>query len=592
MRISLAMILLCVMMIAMLSLISLMQLKESVEKERNASIVSTTIQTGLSFSYISDDIEHYLFDIIRSEGIASVMAFPTSTGSRALQITHFLQSITDSTYYVQSAYLINEEDGNIFTYSGADALISPSEFEKKYQEGLFDTPKDTQWFQDDQGYLYVSRAIYRMYPYKRIGCLIVQINQESMFAMTGIHGISEGTLCIFDADHNMVIEWGSEAENRELLLTAYSAGIQNMDAMDSVRYGGEEYNLYIHSQGATGWHVMFLISQKEKLASYYKMNSSITAISIVLIAMSLVLSYVISYSLTKKTSRMMRQIQHIGENHPEERISIGGKDEIAELAGSFNEMLDKIEDMYQQILNQQIERDNVRYELLDLQFRSIQAQIAPHFISNILGALNSYAAAGETDKVEQLVVHASRYIRRNMDSIDKKMSTVDEEFRTIDEYIALYQNVFGEPQVYKKRFVDEECRTMMMPSLLLQPLVENALKYFRNDDNAEQTQIYLTAQHTKDRLLLCVEDSSGALPQDVLDAVGQMMAKGTDFSNRLGFGLSGIIRRLAILYPDQYTFQVFSLPKNHKRIEICIPAVTDEEYYETEVQNDRNSNQK
>lgn len=83
-----------------------------------------------------------------------------------------------------------------------------------------------------------------------------------------------------------------------------------------------------------------------------------------------------------------------------------------------------------------------------------------------------------------------------------------EEFRTIDEYIALYQDVFGEPRA-NKNVSDEECRTIMMPSLLLQPLVENAIKYYRNNGNAEQTRILLIAKHMEDKLILSVEDSIG-----------------------------------------------------------------------------------
>ena len=64
-RISIALILLCIIMISMLSGIAMIQLKENVEQERNASSANLAIQTALSFSYISDDIEHYLFNISR-----------------------------------------------------------------------------------------------------------------------------------------------------------------------------------------------------------------------------------------------------------------------------------------------------------------------------------------------------------------------------------------------------------------------------------------------------------------------------------------------------------------------------------------------
>ena len=107
-QISIALVLLCIIMIAMLSGITMMQLKGSVEQERDDSIARLTKQTTLSFSYISDDLEHYLFNISRSEGVASILTMSEDRKTRLLQINRFLQSITDSTYYIQSAYVLDE----------------------------------------------------------------------------------------------------------------------------------------------------------------------------------------------------------------------------------------------------------------------------------------------------------------------------------------------------------------------------------------------------------------------------------------------------------------------------------------------------
>ena len=79
-----------------------------------------------------------------------------------------------------------------------------------------------------------------------------------------------------------------------------------------------------------------------------------------------------------------------------------------------------------------------------------------------------------------------------------------------------------------------------------------------------------------------MEDNSGALPQDVLDALQQITREGIDTSKRLGFGLSGIIRRLQIMFPNQFTFHVYPLQGHCKRIEISIPAITQEEYEKTD----------
>ena len=133
-QISIALVLLCIIMIAMLSGITMMQLKGSVEQERDDSIARLTKQTTLSFSYISDDLEHYLFNISRSEGVASILTMSEDRKTRLLQINRFLQSITDSTYYIQSAYVLDEENGDFYGYAGAGACANVEEVEDRYEE--------------------------------------------------------------------------------------------------------------------------------------------------------------------------------------------------------------------------------------------------------------------------------------------------------------------------------------------------------------------------------------------------------------------------------------------------------------------------
>lgn len=579
-RVALALIGLCIAMILLESSITMIQLKDNIEEERNCTNAKISKQIGMSFSYISDDIEHYLFSISRSEGVANVIALPVDSNSRWLQINRFLQSITDSTDYISSAYIIEEDNETIWGYSGVDSEQSFESFESKFLSGTFNSVKDTQWFCDEDGNIFVRRAIYLLYPYRKVASVIVSIDQQSLCSMVGLDNETNGSVCIFDATHNLILDGSVKNISRELIYKAYEAAIQVPETVVSIEYGHEVYDVYVHSQDNDNWNILHLIEKHKKLESYYEMNSSVWTIGIALCIVGIFCASIVSRSLTKRISNLTYQVQRIGDGHPEKRIQIRGKDEISELADNFNDMLDKIEDMYQQVVDQSLEKEKVRYELLDLRFRSVQAQIAPHFISNLLGALNSYAVVGEIDKVEQLVVHASRFIRKNLETCDTKMRTVEDEFRTIDEYIALYQSVFGQPNEYQKVFLDEECRTMMMPSLLLQPLVENALKYYRDDNNSEQTRIWLTARHNDGNLILSVEDTSGELPQDVLDAIDQIVLTGVDRKKRLGFGLTSIIRRLKIMYQDEFSFLVFTTDKHSKRIDITIPAVKADDYEE------------
>lgn len=569
---SIAIIILCLTMILLTNYITTSRLRDDIEQEHNETIERTTGQTGISFSYISDNIEQYLFSMCKSEGVANTLLYSANAYSRNLLINSFLKSITESTEYITAAYLIDESNGEVYDYIRSSAYSKRSDFMEKYNEGLFDSAGDIKWFSDEQGNIYLRRAFYNFYPYKRVGSVIIDVARNKLMSMAGFNEAETGFYCIFDSHDDLVINGCSNVDQTELICMAYDECIKAPNTLASLEYDAEIYNCYVYTREDLGWNVLYIIAYQDKMAAYYATKSSIWMVGLCLCVGSVLLSFLLSMSLTRRISYMTRQLKRIGDGTKKERLVISGKDEIHDLAESFNQMLDKLTEAYQSVIDHQIQEDKVRYELLDLQVRSVQARIAPHFISNLLSALSAYAAIGETDRVEQLAVHASRYLRQNIESYDRFFSTVEEEFHTIDDYVYLYQSVFGQPKQYTKAFETEDVKSVMMPCLLLQPLVENSLKYYRSEDGLDETQIGLMARMVEGKLQLVLEDTSGPVPQDVLDAIEGLRNHGVDSAQRLGFGLSGIVKRLNYMYNGDFEFQIYNSPNRHKRIVITIPA--------------------
>ena len=575
-RVSIIMILLCLVMILLESGITMIQLKGNMEREHDEVIKKTSLQTVLSFSYISDDIELFLFNMCRSEGVASTLTYTDTAYSKKVQITGFLRSITDSIEYIDSAYLLDERNGDLYCYP--DAGAGSDAFLESYEDGVFETSRDVKWHCTPSGKIYLQRALYNIYPYQRIGSVVVELNWESLLSMLGIESGKSEFFCIFDAENALILNGCDDPEKLDLIWTAYQQCRISSDNMASVGYADHCFDCYVLEQENLGWTTLYVIDRHVKMAAYYGMNTSIWAIGSVLAAVGICAAFLLSWSVTRRITTLMHWVQKIGSGELKSRIALPGRDEIAELAESFNQMLDKIEEIYQHLMEKQIREEKMQYELLDLQLRSVQARIAPHFISNLLAALNSYAAIGETEKVERLVVHASRYFRKNIEGCERKLSTVEEEFRTIDEYILLYQSIFGCPSEFSKIFLDESAKRMLMPSLFLQPLVENSLKYYRSEGSASETSIALSAGVMDGKLQITVKDASGKLPQDVQQAILEFIEKGADSAHRLGFGLAGTLKRLKIMYQDTFTFQIINEGGNKKRIVITIPAITVQEY--------------
>ena len=96
----------CVLVILLFGGITMVQLKGNIERDSDQLNAKISNQTLISFSYISDDIERYLFNMCRSENITSAMMSSSGGYSSSIVITRFLYSLTESTDYVAGADIL------------------------------------------------------------------------------------------------------------------------------------------------------------------------------------------------------------------------------------------------------------------------------------------------------------------------------------------------------------------------------------------------------------------------------------------------------------------------------------------------------
>lgn len=169
---------------------------------------------------------------------------------------------------------------------------------------------------------------------------------------------------------------------------------------------------------------------------------------------------------------------------------------------------------------------------LDAQNRMLLHQINPHFMFNSLNALSSLILQKETVRAEGMVLALSAFLRRSIDTNLPDRNPLGYELDEQRRYLGIDQIRFGE----RLRFADRapaELRGAMVPSLILQPLVENAVKHgvSRTDD---EVTIEVCAERDGDHLVIEVRDDARVDGRAALP--------------RLGVGLSNVRGRLQALY--------------------------------------------
>jgi two-component sensor histidine kinase len=171
--------------------------------------------------------------------------------------------------------------------------------------------------------------------------------------------------------------------------------------------------------------------------------------------------------------------------------------------------------------------------MIDAQNRMLRYQINPHFLFNTLNALSTLILQRDNARAEAMVVALSHFLRRSLEKDPVAKVTLAEEIDATREYLALEQLRFGDRL---ELHIDAPPAALeaLTPSLILQPLVENALKYGVSASSKRVT-IELKGQIRRDRLVLSVRD----------DGPGQANGQPT-----LGVGLQNVRRRLESIYGE------------------------------------------
>jgi signal transduction histidine kinase len=197
----------------------------------------------------------------------------------------------------------------------------------------------------------------------------------------------------------------------------------------------------------------------------------------------------------------------------------------------------------------------------EAQMKMLRYQLNPHFLFNTLNAISTLILDRQNDVANQCVTKLSAFLRHTLDQDPMKKVTLRQELDALDLYLKIEQLRFG-ARLRLDWQVDEAALGALVPSLLLQPLIENALKYAIAPSERGGT-LTVGGRVIGGRLLLHVADDGPGLPDGV-------SLEGADLRGR-GVGLRNTRERLQVLYGDRTRFGAVNT-RPGLRIDIEMPA--------------------
>ena len=199
------------------------------------------------------------------------------------------------------------------------------------------------------------------------------------------------------------------------------------------------------------------------------------------------------------------------------------------------------------------------------QLQLLRYQLNPHFLFNTLNAVSSLITAARGDDANSMLLKLSTFLRFALERDDMTLTTLREELMAIELYLDIEKVRFSDRLTVSFE-VSPDAYRCSVPSLLLQPIVENAIKY-AIAQSEEGGRIRIGARCGEGRLWLEIDDTG---PDNPPEEKNQDMTS-EDVSG-VGIGLQNIRDRLATLYGEQCSVTHEPSPLGGRRVSIAIPA--------------------
>ncbi|WP_368503743.1 LytS/YhcK type 5TM receptor domain-containing protein [Alkalihalophilus sp. As8PL] len=198
------------------------------------------------------------------------------------------------------------------------------------------------------------------------------------------------------------------------------------------------------------------------------------------------------------------------------------------------------------------------------EINALQAQVNPHFLFNALNTIVSLIRT-DPDKARKLLISLSRFFRQNLTGLQAREATIEEELNHVKAYLQIEQARFSD-RLHIQYEIDDEVLGFLVPTMTLQPIVENAMKHGLKD-KIGRCEITIKIKKNDGQVCMSVEDNGVGI-SNVRQS--ELLEEPVQSKTGTGIGLFNLNKRLEMMYQDQFNIKIDSEEERGTVFTICL----------------------
>jgi len=351
-------------------------------------------------------------------------------------------------------------------------------------------------------------------------------------------------------------------QNGDILekLDQYISGNNSQETM--IRLLDDRYQLCVKHMEDTGWNLVSLMPRSTMLKS---INNTIKFIvffgTMLVIVVCLALNSILT-QVIKPITLLKNKMDVAETSNLKVRAEVISQDEVGMLSQSYNNMMDRIENLMDQVVKEQ--ESKRKFEL-----EALQAQINPHFLYNTLDSI-IWMAESKDNKVVQMTEALAKLFRIALNK-GNEFITLENEIEHVRNYLII------QSMRYRNKFdyeitVDEAVKKCCTIKLIIQPIVENSI-YHGIKWKKTKGNIKIKACKNDSKVWIEVIDDGAGMSPEVCRTILQADVKREDITGS-GVGVRNVSARIKLYFGEAYGLQFESWEGKGTKVTICIPDLS------------------
>ncbi len=407
--------------------------------------------------------------------------------------------------------------------------------------------------------LVLCRAIFNQSQSTLLGYLTIGISQETVEELCrSVLESDEDGILLLDKNGNEIISYGYVDE-------AVRQYLQEENLAASANYYGRKGKWAICTGPSSdgGWTVCKIMPRK----GFWSLLDEVVYIPLLILVSMAIASWPVVEAFSKQISKPLQTVcdamVQFRQGDFEQQVAIQTKDEVGQVAACFNQMVTDIRELinknYIMVLK---ERES--------ELAILQAQINPHFLYNALDSIY-WQATGEGDEATAESIYELAQLLRLVLGQGKRLVTVEMEIELLHRYLEIQKLRFQKQMEYR---IDAkpEVLHVMIPKLILEPFVENAVIHGMQSNHKADFMVTVTAKKEGEDLEFLIRDTGVGMNETQLRNIWETDQEKAFTGQKIGrYGIRNVKERLELEYGKKFSLDITSRIGEGTLVSIRIP---------------------